>query len=417
MYQNIVVVGSSVAGVRTAQALRGQGFTGRVLLIGEETELPYDRPPLSKQFLAGQWDRAGVALLTEAEARAAAIGLRLGNAATGLDLDRQEVMLDDGTRVPYDACVVATGSSARPSPWAAGSGVHVLRRLADSTALRAELGRGQRIAVVGGGFIGAEVATTARGLGCSVLVIDPLPVPIARVLGRRVGELFADLPARAGVETAFGVGVEQVSGRSGDLLLRLGDGRAVPADTVVVGIGAVPNDQWLTSSGLLIDDGVVCDEYCQAVGAGNVFAVGDVARWYHVKYAELVRVEHWTNAADQAVHVAGTLTHPGRTTPYQPVEYVWSDQYGGKIQITGRPRASIAHHVVGHLRGATARAAVLCGDRSGSLCGAVTLNWPRALLECRRQLGLGVTYAEAVARVEALSRPGSPGRRKERQSR
>lgn len=339
--KTVVIVGSSVGGVRTARALRTEGYDGRIVLIGAEAEMPYDKPPLSKQFLAGAWDEDRVRLLTAADAEAAGIELRLGSAAERLDVADRAVVLADGTRVHYDVLVVATGADARPSPWPVESGVHVVRTLDDSRKLAEDLTSvSGPVVVVGGGFIGAEVAATAHAVGRDVTIVDPLHAPIGRVLGEELGAMFTDLHHRHGVATRFGDGVEAVDGKAGALRVTLTSGEVLPAGTVVVGIGARPNAGWLASSGLLIDDGVVCDEFCRAVNHGTVFAVGDVARWHHPRHREDVRVEHWTNAAEQASCVAHNIVHPDGLRPYAPTEYVWSDQYDWKIQIAGRPRPS-----------------------------------------------------------------------------
>ena len=413
--RTVVVVGSSIGGVRTAQALRSEGFGGRIVLLGEETALPYDKPPLSKQFLAGQWDLDRVALLTVAEIERHRIDLRLGVAARRLDIAARQVVLADGSRVDYDNVVVATGSSARPSPWRPESGVHVVRTLDDSRVLREALERPGPVVVVGGGFIGAEAAATARALGHEVTVVDPMPTPIGRIVGPEVGTYFTELHHRHGVATRFGMGVEAIEGAAGDLRVRLTDGSELPAVTVIVGIGATPNDGWLADSGVPIDNGVLCDEYCRAVDAPEVFAVGDVARWFHVGYREHMRVEHWTNAVEQAICVAHNIAHPDDLRSFRPVEYVWSDQYDWKIQIVGRPTRGDRHEIVGDLSGEKPRAAVLYTDDSGPLRGAVTVNWPRALSQLRRLVTERASFDDALARVTGLAVPapaapaGTPG--------
>jgi phthalate 3,4-dioxygenase ferredoxin reductase subunit len=401
--RTVVVVGSSVGGVRTAQALRSEGFGGRVVLVGDEARLPYDKPPLSKQFLAGSWGTERVALLTEAAADQAGIELRLGVAAERLDVAGRQVVLADGQRLDYDAVVIATGAAARPSPWAARSGVHVVRTMTDSESLQADLRRDGHVVVVGGGFIGAEVAATARSLGREVTVVDPLPVPIGRVVGAAVGSHFAELHRRQGVATRFGTGVESVEGEAGNLRVVLTDGTELTAGTVVVGIGATPNDGWLAGSGLLVENGVVCDEFCRAVDAPAVHAVGDVARWFHPDRGEHTRVEHWTNAVDQAVCVAHNIAHPDDLRAYRPVEYVWSDQYDWKIQIVGRPHRATEYHLVGDPAADRPRFAALYRGGDGQLIAAVTVNWPKALVTCRRLVAAGSTFAAAVTQVEALA--------------
>jgi phthalate 3,4-dioxygenase ferredoxin reductase subunit len=398
----VVVVGSSVAGVRTVQTLRSAGFAGRVVLVGEESELPYDKPPLSKQFLAGAWDTAKIRLLTAEQATELDVELRLGAAADRLDVAGKQLHLADGSVLDWDVVVLATGAAARPSPWPVGSGVHVVRTLADARALRADLADEGPVVVVGGGFIGAEVAATAHALGRDVTVVDPLPSPIGRVVGDAVGAHFTALHRRHGVGTRFGTGVESVSGRAGDLTVTLTDGTSLPAATVVVGIGTTPNDGWLATSGLLVENGVTCDEHCRAVDSPDVYVVGDLARWYHPGHEEHLRVEHWTNAVDSAGVAAHNIAHPDDLRAHAPVEYVWSDQYDWRIQIVGRPARATRHELVGTLDGDTARGAVLYTDDEGSLRGAVTVNWPKALVTCRRLVLAGAGFADAVAQVTAL---------------
>ncbi|TMR01209.1 NAD(P)/FAD-dependent oxidoreductase [Actinomadura soli] len=410
MSRTAVVVGSSVAGVRTAQALAAGGFDGRVLVIGAERTEPYDKPPLSKHFLTGVWDASRLALLNGGRADER-VELRLGVAAEHLDVAGKQLRLADGTRVPYDVCVIATGASARPSPWAARDGIHVLRTVQDSAALRRDLLRGGEVVVVGGGFVGAEVAAAASGLGCPVTVVDPLVDPMARVLGPRVGPLLTGIHERHGVRTRFGTGVVAIEGTSGGLRVILDDGSVLAASTVVVGIGAVPNDGWLRSSGLDIADGVICDEYCRVQGTRDVFAAGDVARWPHPRHGEHVRGEHWTNAVEQAACVARNIVHQGDPVPYRPVEYVWSDQYDWKIQIAGSPALMSGHHVIGDLTGDRPRAAVAYTDTTGRLGAALTLNWPRALVACRRLLAAAAEFTQAITELDLLADARPTGRR------
>jgi phthalate 3,4-dioxygenase ferredoxin reductase subunit len=400
--RTVVVVGSSIGGVRCVQALRSEGFDGRVVLVGADAELPYDKPPLSKQFLAGAWDTPKLALLTAERAAELDVELRLGSAAERLDLARRRVHLADGSVLDWDAVVLATGAAARPSPWRTGSGVHVLRTLADAAALRADLAADAPVVVVGGGFIGAEVAATAHALGREVTVVDQLRTPIGRVVGTDVGEHFTALHRRHGVRTRFGVGVEAVSGTAGNLTVALTDGTELTAGTVVVGIGATPNDGWLAGSGLLVENGVTCDEYCRAVDSSDVYVIGDLARWFHPGHDEHVRVEHWTNAVETAVVAAHNIVHPDDLRAHAPVEYVWSDQYDWKVQIVGRPAMASRHELVGSWDGASARGAAVYTDDSGRLRGVVTVNWPKALVVGRRLMTTGTTFDEAMAQLGAL---------------
>jgi len=409
MTGTVAIVGASVGGVRTAQALRAEGHRGPIVLIGAEPHLPYDKPPLSKQFLAGAWDHDRLALLTEADAAADGIELRLGVAATGLDRAGRTVELADGTRVGYDTLVVATGATARPSPWPAESGVHVLRSLEDGEGLRAALAETGPVVVVGGGFIGAEVAATAHAAARPVTIVDPLPAPIARVLGDEVGRLVSDVHRRHGVTTRFGTGVRDVVGHAGALEVTLTDGTVLRAGTVVVGIGAEPAVDWLAGSGLELDNGLVCDEYCRAVGHPEIFGVGDVARWFHPHHGEHVRVEHWTNAVEQAACVAHNITHPETPVAYRPTEYVWSDQYDWKIQIAGRPSRAAGLDLVGDPSSDPPRFAALYRGEHGELSAAVTVNWPKLLVAARRLITAGTPYEEGLSVLDKLITPATGG--------
>lgn len=402
-----VVVGASVGGVRTAQALRTEGWDGRIVVVGAEPDLPYDKPPLSKQLLAGAWEPEQARLLEPDEAERDGLELRLGARAERLDVAAREVVLAGGERLAYDVVVIATGASARPSPWRPGSGVHVLRDLVDATALRAALATPGHLVVVGGGFIGAEVASTAHALGHEVTVVDPLPVPMGRLLGAEVGRLFTDLHERHGVRTRFGLGVERVTGSQGDLRVELTDGAVLAAATVVVGIGAVPNDGWLADSGLLIDNGIVCDGSGRAQGAAGVYAVGDVARWYHAGRGDHVRIEHWTNAVEQAACVAHAITHPDEPRTHVPVEYVWTDQHDWRSQIVGVPSRGSAHVVVGDPAGQPARFAVVYTE-GPSLRGALFVNWPKGMSLTRRLLAADESADTAVQRLRALLTAAPP---------
>jgi NADPH-dependent 2,4-dienoyl-CoA reductase/sulfur reductase-like enzyme len=396
-----VVVGSSVGGVRTAQALRSAGYEGRVLLVGEEPDFPYDKPPLSKGVLTGTQQPSDITLLTAQDAAAGGIELLLGRRAVGMDVAGSRLELEDGESLPYNDLVIATGARARPSPWDCPSGLHVLRTQQDAQALREDLQHAGPVVVVGGGFIGAEVAAAARQLGCEVTIVDPVPVPMSRILSTEIGEHFLELHRRHGVRTQLGVGVEAVEGSRGALTVTLTDSTQLQASTVVVGIGALPNDRWLESSGLLVDDGVVCDEHGRALAASHVYAVGDVARWHHPRHGEPVRVEHWTNAVEQAVVVAHNIVFPDDVRTYDPVEYVWSDQYDWKIQVAGRTGGAQEHVLIGD-PASDRRFAALYNRDGEHLSGGVAVNWPQAILACRRGVAGGARFADVSTQLEGL---------------
>lgn len=394
-----VIVGSSVGGVRTAQSLRLKGYEGDVILVGEESELPYDKPPLSKGVLAGKVAESSIRLLTQEEADETGIELILGHKATGVDIANGVLKVNDHESLHFDNLVIATGAAARRSPWGERPGIHVLRSVEDARNLRNDLLKGGELVVIGAGFIGAEVAATARALGLEVTVIDPLPVPMSRIFNTEIGHWFGDLHRSNGVKTIFGIGVEAIEGEQGDFDVRLTDGQVLAASTILVGIGVVLNDAWLGSSGLLLDNGVVLDEFCRAVGAPNVYAVGDIARWRHTRHGEDIRIEHWTNAVEQAACVAYNIINADRPREYIPVEYVWSDQYDWKIQVVGRVGGSADEMIIGHPE-VHGRFAALYTTDGVKLRGAAVVNWPQALIACRRAIEKGITVQEMRGKLE-----------------
>ncbi|MFB7494456.1 NAD(P)/FAD-dependent oxidoreductase [Streptomyces sp. NPDC056161] len=378
----VVVVGASAAGLATVEGLRRRGFTGRLTLIGEEADVPYDRPPLSKQVLSGAWEPERLRLRPPEALSALDLDLRLGQRAVALDTGRRQVVLAGGERVGYDQAVVATGVRARRLPGAgACEGVHVLRTLRDALDLRAALGVGRRLVVVGGGFIGAEVAAVARQAGCEVTLVTDTAVPMGTALGTEVGGMLAEVHAERGVRIATGSVVEGVLARDGRATgVRLADGRTLDADALLVGIGARPNVEWLADSGLPTGDGVECDA---TLYAGNgVWAAGDVASWPDGATGRRLRVEHRTNAGEQGLAVArNILAGPGAATAFTTVPYVWSDQYDLKIQIHGQTRGADEFRVVdGGL--AERRFTALYGAK-GQVCAAVGVNMTKPLRALR----------------------------------
>jgi NADPH-dependent 2,4-dienoyl-CoA reductase/sulfur reductase-like enzyme len=405
MTDSTVIVGASVGGARTAQALRSAGYQGDVTLVGDESALPYDRPPLSKGLLAGTATADSLTLLTRQHAADLGIRLRLGRAARHLDVAGSYVELEDGERMRYDDVVIATGARPRPSPWGKPAGVHYVRTLDDAAALRDDLARGGPLVIIGAGFIGAEVAATGRQVGVdTVTLVDPAPVPMSRVIDPATAARLGALHREHGVATRFGTGVEAIEPAADGLVIRLSDGSVLAAATVVVGIGAVANDEWLASSDLPVGGGLHCDDRCRAEGAPRVHAVGDVARWHHAGYAALVRAEHWTNAVDQARYVAADIVRPGEQGPYQPVEYVWSDQYEAKIQVTGRTGAGL-RAVTLERAGQPGSFAVLYASGTGALAGAVTVSWPKAAITARRAIKAGTPLDEVQAVILSVPAP------------
>lgn len=380
----IVVVGASLAGIRTAQALRENGFDGQLTIIGAEAHIPYDRPPLSKGVLAGVTEVAEIMVLTERELTNLDISLRLGRRAIALDTTDRIVSLDDGTNVQYDQLVIATGATAHlPRTWGGMEGVHVLRTLDDCLALRAELKRSPRVVVVGGGFIGCEVAATARKLGLEVSLVEPLVAPLARALGDEMALACAEIHRDAGVKLYCGQAVDTLVGAERVERVRLTNGESIEADVVVVGIGAHPETSWLEGSKLAVNDGVLCDSRCETSVPG-VFAAGDVARWVNVRFGHSMRVEHWTNACEQGAFVAKALLDDTKTQSFSPVPFVWSEQHGARIEIAGAPRPGDQVRVIE--RDESQRTLLAHYERDGRLTGALAINATRGLLRIRRFL-------------------------------
>jgi 3-phenylpropionate/trans-cinnamate dioxygenase ferredoxin reductase subunit len=386
----IAIVGGSLAGLSAARALREQSYDGRITVVGAEEHRPYDRPPLSKDFLAGEVSLDDIALTTD-EDDALELDWRLGRTAVGLDRSAAAVVLDSGERVTADGVVLATGARARRLPGPVMSGVHTLRTLDDAIALREALSAGASLVVIGAGFIGAEVASTARGMGVDVAVVEALPTPLAGPLGVEMGQICAALHGDHGVRLITGTGVAELVGDGRVRAVRLADGRELPADVVVVGIGAVPCVEWLAGSGLeLHRGGVVTDAGC-ATSVPEIVATGDCASSYN-SYAEAVlRLEHWTNALQQPAIAAATLLGCA-TSARPPAPYFWSDQYGVRLQFAGHRREGDRVEVV---EGDTdSRRFVAVYRRDERPVAVFAMNHPKLFGRWRRELAAPALAAD-----------------------
>ncbi len=380
-------MGASATGLAAAETLRREGYDGTLTLVGDEPHAPYDRPPLSKQLLAAEWDTDRLTLRTPADLDVLDLDLRLGTAATGLDLPAHEVRLADGSTVPYDGLVIATGVRPRRLP---GEGAHVLRTLEDALTLRDRLTPGRRLVVVGAGFLGAEAAAVAWRLGAQVTLLEPAPVPLAHAVGAEVGAMLSRAHLDHGVDLRTGVTVTEVTEDG----VRLADGEVIEAHEVLVAIGSVPNTEWLADSGLGVGDGVVCDEHCEA--ARNVYAAGDVARWYNPLFGTAMRIEHRTHAAEQGMAAARNLLAAREARkPFAPVPYFWSDQYDMKVQAYGYLRGHDEVAVVdGDLAERRFVAVYRTGDRvTGALAAGMP---PKAIRQWRQAIAVGAAWSEAV---------------------
>ena len=332
--QTFVIVGAALAGAKAAETLREEGFDGRVVLIGEEPERPYERPPLTKDYLRGESPREKAYVHEEGFYGEHDIELITGVEAMALDAHGRTVSLSDGQQLAYDCLLLATGAEPRriPIPGADLDGVHYMRTFADCDVLRERVDRAERVVVVGAGWIGAEVAASARMKGADVTIVEPLSVPLERVLGKEVGAVYRDVHRDHGVSLLLETGVESFEGDGRVERVRTSDGQALECDYAVVGIGVTPRTRLAEEAGLKIDNGVVVDQALAAT-APDVFAAGDVANAWHPFYQQRIRVEHWANALNQGPAAARSML--GRSVAYERLPYFYSDQYDVGMEYSG----------------------------------------------------------------------------------
>ena len=398
-HHRTVIVGAGLAGLSTAERLRETGYHGEIVIIGDEPHRPYNRTPLSKQLLTGTRPVRDLKLRSYTDLDAI---WRLDTRVLGLDLDRREVQLPRHERLGFDWLVIASGVEPRHLP---GTPIHsdrvwMLRTLADARSIDTALARAGHLAVVGGGFIGCELACTARARAVKATIIDISPTVLHRALGPALGAVIGDLHRDHGVRVHLGVGVHGWEETRRGVRLALDDGETITADTVVVGIGTMPRTEWLTGSGLDLTDGVRCAASTHVVGADGapvegIVAAGDVASWPNLRFDNTPRrVEHWINAIEMGRHAADALhAGPGDTTPFTPIPRFWSHQHGVRIQSLGMPTLGTDMTIL--TGDPTTRRAVAGFTRPGSdgtpvLVGAVALNAPRTLLDYADQIGLPV---------------------------
>lgn len=346
MNTDVLIVGASVAGIGAANELRRLGYRGSITIVDEQPHLPYDRPPLSKAVLTGAAMPDAVSFHDRKHYVKLDISLKLGARAVDLDAGSHRVRLDSGEDVVGDAVIIASGARARAFPADEYSGpVWTIRDLEDARRLAPLLAPGKRLAVVGGGFIGAEVAASARQRGCEVTLVEMSPLPFEPLLGSEVASLLAQLHRRAGTTLRAGVAVQRVERRGPEQRIHLSDGTSFDADVVVAGLGAVPNVEWLAESKIVVDGAVACDEHGRTAVAG-VWAAGDVSTWFNPTLGMSHRHEHWTSAREQARIVAHDIVGEPGPRWQEAVPYVWSDQYGARIQVLGHPAGAETIRIV-----------------------------------------------------------------------
>jgi NADPH-dependent 2,4-dienoyl-CoA reductase/sulfur reductase-like enzyme len=392
----VVIVGAGLAAVRTAEGLRTAGYGGAITIVGEEQHLPYDRPPLSKQLLRSEV--SDVSLQPREFYDGQDITVRLGSSATAVDTAAKAVRLADGAVLGYEELVIATGLVPRRIPeFPDLDGIRVLRSFDQSLALRRDAAAARRAVVIGAGFIGCEVAASMRGLGLDVVLVEPQAAPLASVLGERIGDLVARLHRSQGVVVRTGVGVAEIrcsrSGQTGGGgrvdTVALTDGDECRADLVVVGIGSHPATGWLSSSGIVVDNGVLCDASGRT-SAAHVWALGDVASWQDPA-GHHRRVEHWSNVGEQArVMVPAMLGQD--VAPKVVVPYFWSDQYDIKIQCLGAPAATDTVHLAED----DGRRFLAFYEHDGTVTGVVGAGMPAKVMKNRAKIAAGAPISEVV---------------------
>lgn len=384
---SVVVVGASLGGLRAAEQLRAQGFDGAITVVGAEQHPPYNRPPLSKEALSGEHTRLDAlvsSLAFRQRSSTADVRWRLGTTAVAASLGDHDVQLSDGSTLAYDALVVATGLRPRRLPDVdPAGGRHVIRTADDAVRLRREVRPGVRAVVVGGGFIGCETASTLQSLGCATTVVEPLPVPMVRGVGREVGAALLAHHRTAGVGFVTGQGVAELVGDSGRATgVRLDDGTVLPAEIVVESVGSHANVEWLDGNGLDLSDGLLCDNHLRVEGRPDLVAVGDVARFPNPRYDDVPRrVEHWSIPADTAKRAAATVVahlagDPVGEELFTPLPAFWSDQFGLRLQSFGAPGLADSIEVVHGSLDSLGHGAAVHYRRSGELVGVLLVNIP-----------------------------------------
>lgn len=383
--QTFVIIGANLAGGRAAQALRKEGFDGRLVLIGAEPDPPYERPPLSKEYLRGELPREKIFIGKPESYQEQEIELRLGVAATRIDPQERAVELADGEHISYDKLLLASGGRERrlSVPGSDLDSIYYLRTVADSERIAQELRPGRRLVVIGAGFIGAEVAASARTKGLEVSVLEMAPVPLGRALGEELGRVYGEIHRDRGVDLRTGEAIERFEGGKRVERVVGASGASIDCDFVVVGVGIAPATELADAAGLAVENGVVVDEYCETSMPG-IFAAGDVASFYHPVLDTRMRVEHWSNAQNQGVAAAKSML--GIREPYSEIPWFWSDQYDLNMQYIGHATRWDEIVLRGDVAGRSFTAFYL---ESGRLRAALAVNRHRDIRPCRELIRRG----------------------------
>jgi len=396
--QTFVIVGANLAGGRAALALRAEGFAGRIVLIGEEPDPPYERPPLSKEYLRGDIPKEKLLIAGPEVYEDRRIDLMLGTRATRIDLHAHVVELDAGARIDYDKLLLATGAYPRKLevPGSQLEGIYELRTRGDSERIAAEFAPGRRLTVIGAGFIGAEIAASARSKGLDVTVVEALSVPLLRALGEEMGGIYADIHRDHGVHLHTNEAIERFEGDTHVQRVITSTGRSIDCDFVVVGVGVAPANELAEAAGIEVDNGIVVNEYCET-SAPDVYACGDVANFFHPLLGHRLRIEHWSNAQNQGVAAAKSML--GIREPYADIPWFWSDQYELNLQYVGHAMRWDEVVLRGDVLGRKFTAFYV---EDGRLRAALTVNRHRDIRPARELIRQGVQIESAKLKDEEV---------------
>lgn len=400
-FEHIVIVGAGHAGGCASGALRAAEFPGRITLVGAERHPPYERPPLSKELLGGAIAVEKTYLHPREWYAASNIDLRLNTEVRRIDRAAQRLELSDGDTIPYDGLLLTTGARARKAPFVEPQiqNVFYVRDIDDALALRARLRPDMRVAVVGAGFIGLEIAATARKSGCTVTVLEVAPHPLARVVPAEIGHHVANLHKRYGVDLQLGCSVQAINSTNGRLAIHIRGGDTIEADVIAVGIGAVPNTDLGAAAGLRNEDGIVVDQFGKTSDS-HIFAAGDVTRHFNPLLGRSIRLEAWQNAQNQAIAVARVMA--GGATPFSEVPWLWTDQFDMNMQVAGAPLEwdELVY------RGDPTKSAFLAFQLlNKAIVGAITVNAARDMRFARMLIASGRTVDPAQLGNSGLNLP------------